>query len=127
MVTWAAQTLGVSLATAQDYALALHVPALAALVFAAAVPWADVRLAWRLCRAAAHGLKRLKQRIALWRAGGSEPATLGDAVPDFPIPRGDLSRRPTRKKSRKKGSGTADRRGKNRRQPAAGATQEPAP
>ncbi len=110
MVTWAAQTLGVSLATAQDYALALHVPALAALVFAAAVPWADVRLAWRLCRAAAHGLKRLKQRIALWRAGGSEPATLGDAVPDFPIPRGDLSRRPTRKKSRKKGSGTADRR-----------------
>ena len=110
MVTWAAQTLGVSLATAQDYALALHVPALAALVFAAAVPWADVRLAWRLCRAAAHGLMRLKQRIALWRAGGSEPATLGDAVPDFPIPRGDLSRRPTRKKSRKKGSGTADRR-----------------
>ncbi len=110
MVTWAAQTLGVSLATAQDYALALHVPALAALVFAAAVPWADVRLAWRLCRAAAHGLMRLKQRIALWRAGGSEPATLGDAVPDFPIPRGDLSRRPTRKKSRKKGSGTAERR-----------------
>ncbi|MCE2519138.1 MAG: DNA translocase FtsK 4TM domain-containing protein [Alphaproteobacteria bacterium] len=110
MVTWAAQTLGVSLATAQDYALALHVPALAALVFAAAVPWADVRLAWRLCRAAAHGLTRLKQKIALWRADGSEPATLGDAVPDFPIPRGDLSRRPTRKKSRKKGSGTAERR-----------------
>lgn len=110
MVTWAAQTLGVPLAMAQDYALALHVPALAALVFAAAVPWADIRLVWRLCRAVAHGLGRLKQKVALWRAGGSRPAIQGDAVPDFPIPRGDLSRRPNRKKPRQKGSGTADRR-----------------
>lgn len=110
MVTWAAQTLGVPLAMTQDYALALHVPALAALVFAAAVPWADIRLAWRLCRAVAHGLGRLKQKVALWRAGGSGQAIHGDAVPDFPIPRGDLSRRPNRKKPRQKGSGTADRR-----------------
>ena len=110
IVTWAAQTFGVSLATAQDYALALHVPALAALVFAAALPWADVRLAWRLCRAAARGFTGLKHRIALWRTGRGEPATRSDTVPDFPIPRGDLSRRPSEKKPRKKGSGTVSRR-----------------
>ena len=110
MVTWAAQTLGVPLAMAQGYALALLVPALAALVFATAVPLADVRLAWRLCRAVAHGLMRLKQKIALWRAGGSEPAIHRDAVPDFPIPKGDLSRRPGQKRPRKKNSETAERR-----------------
>lgn len=110
MVTWAAQTLGVPLAMAQGYALALLVPALAALVFATAVPLADVRLAWRLCRAVAHGLMRLKQKIALWRAGGSEPAIHRDAVPDFPIPKGDLSRRPGQKRPRKKNSETTERR-----------------
>ena len=119
MVTWSAQTLGISLAMAEGYALALHVPALAALVFAAAVPWADVRLGWRLCRATARGLMRLKHRIALWRAGRSEPATRSDVIPDFPIPRGNLSQRPSQKKSRKNGSGTADRRkSAGNRQPA---------
>ena len=119
MVTWSAQTLGISHAMVEGYALALHVPALAALVFAAAVPWADVRLGWRLCRTTARGLMRLKNRIALWRAGRSEPATHSDAMPDFPIPRGDLSRRPSQKKSRKKGSGTVDRRkSAGNRQPA---------
>lgn len=112
-VTWAAQTIGVPLAMAQSYALALHVPALAALVFAAAVPWADVRQVWRACRTTARGLARLKQKIALWRAGGSALATHGDAVPEFPIPRGDLSRRPNRKKPRKKGSGTVVDRGRS--------------
>lgn len=110
MVTWAAQTLGISLAMVEGYALALHVPALATLVFAAAVPWADVRLGWRLCRAAARGLMSLKNRVALWRAGRGESATHGDAMPEFPIPKGELSRRPSQKKSRKKGSGTADHR-----------------
>ncbi len=118
-VTWAAQTLGTSLAMVEGYAQALHVPALAALVFAAAVPWADVRLGWRLCRAAVRGPRRLKHRIALWRAGRHKPATRSDAIPDFPMPRGDLSRRPSPKKPRKKGSGSASRRkSADNRQPA---------
>ncbi len=110
LVTWAAQTLAVSLATVQHYALALHVPALAALLFAAALPWADIRLAWRLCRATAQGFMRLKGMIAQWRAGGSAPAVHGDAIPDFPVPKGNLSRRPGRKKPRKKAPATLERR-----------------
>ena len=110
IVTWAAETLGVSLAMAENYALALFAPALAVLVFAATVPLADVRLAWRLCRAAVNGFVRLKQKLPIMWRGASEPQVRGDAVPDFPIPKGDLSRRSGRKKRRQKGGGTPGRR-----------------
>ena len=96
-VTWAGQALGVPLTTIHDYALALFVPAAAALVFAAALPWTDVTQAWRACRSAAHGLVRLKQGVARRRSGAVLTAEAGP-VCEFPIPRGDLSQKPARKK-----------------------------
>ncbi len=107
LIVWASRTAGIPVPVVEFYALALLLPALAALVFATALPWPHVRKVGRLARAVAGALWRQQQRIRARRPGIPETASTEDAketVPDFPIPRGVLSRQATRKKPR---TGTA--------------------
>ena len=94
MVAWASRATGLPVPAVEWYALALVLPALAALLLACALSRTDAGRTVRLLAAAAAAPWRLGRRIrGLVRGGGATAA-----VPEFPVPRGGLSRQATRKR-----------------------------
>ncbi len=103
LVAWTAQTAGLPVTAVEAYAPILFLPALAALVFATALPWTDVRWAGSFTGRAAGALWRLRHGIRARRARGTtggEVEDIEDAAPEFPIPVGELSAPTPKRKPR---------------------------